>query len=203
MAKVKINNNIKSNYDTYKVLVEGGKTILVSPIVVDQTKSNHKTIKEKVVQAKHESLEKDLEFVVQIKADDPTDFKFKLKCPAFDNSYFFRYDSAGACHRNSGLDVPIDQQRVPTPHFHKFMQTGEEIAYKTEVLKDQKQAEVLEDVSLCIAHFCTESNTKGNRYTRNRSAVTWNSAFCLRKRYRSFEWYKLLIDMKLKWIQVF
>ena len=49
MAKVKINNNIKSNYDTYKVLVEGGKTILVSPIVVDQTKSNHKTIKEKVV----------------------------------------------------------------------------------------------------------------------------------------------------------
>lgn len=162
MAKVKINNNIKSNYDTYKVLVEGGKTILVSPIVVDQTKSNHKTIKEKVVQAKHESLEKDLEFVVQIKADDPTDFKFKLKCPAFDNSYFFRYDSAGACHRNSGLDVPIDQQRVPTPHFHKFMQMGEEIAYKTEVLKDQKQAEVLEDVSLCIAHFCTESNTKGN-----------------------------------------
>lgn len=130
MAKVKINNNIKSNYDTYKVLVEGGKTILVSPIVVDQTKSNHKTIKEKVVQAKHESLEKDLEFVVQIKADDPTDFKFKLKCPAFDNSYFFRYDSAGACHRNSGLDVPIDQQRVPTPHFHKFMQTGEEFAYK-------------------------------------------------------------------------
>lgn len=90
MAKVKINNNIKSNYDTYKVLVEGGKTILVSPIVVDQTKSNHKTIKEKVVQAKHESLEKDLEFVVQIKADDPTDFKFKLKCPAFDNSYFFQ-----------------------------------------------------------------------------------------------------------------
>ena len=39
---------------------------------------------------------------------------------------------------------------------------SEEIAYKTEVLKDQKQAEVLEDVSLCIAHFCTESNTKGN-----------------------------------------
>ena len=66
MAKVKINNNIKSNYDPYTVLVEGGKTILVSPIVVDQTKSNHKTIKEKVVQAKHESLEKDLEFVVQI-----------------------------------------------------------------------------------------------------------------------------------------
>lgn len=58
MAKVKINNNIKSNYDTYKVLVEGGKTILVSPIVVDQTKSNHKTIKEKVVQAKHESAKR-------------------------------------------------------------------------------------------------------------------------------------------------
>ena len=153
MAKVKINNNIKSNYDTYKVLVEGGKTILVSPIVVDQTKSNHKTIKEKVVQAKHESLEKDLEFVVQIKADDPTDFKFKLKCPAFDNSYFFRYDSAGACHRNSGLDVPLTSSEC-LHRISQIMQTGEEIAYKTEAFRnDQKQAEVLEDVSLCIAHF--------------------------------------------------
>ena len=162
MAKKKINNNIKSHYDTYKKLIEGDKNILISPIIVDQIRSNHKTIKEKTVPAKHEALKEELEFMVQIKEYDPTDFKFKLKCPSFDNCYFFRYDSAGTWHRNSNLDIPIDQQQVSTPHFHKFTQTGEEIAYKTEILNDPRQVKALEDVSLCIAHFCMESNTMYN-----------------------------------------
>lgn len=162
MSKKKINNNIKSHYDKYKVLIEGSKSILISPIIVDQIRNNHKTIKEKAVPAKHDSLNEELEFMVQIKEDDPTDFKFKLKCSSLDNCYFFRYDSAGTWHRNSNLDIPIDQQQVSTPHFHKYLQTGEEIAYKTEVLNDPKQAKALEDVSLCIAHFCSESNTMYN-----------------------------------------
>ena len=71
-----------------------------------------------------------------------------------------RYDSTGPSHRNSNLPIPIEEQQVPTPHFHRFVADGKEIAYKTKVLLDEKQSKVLEDISMCVLHFMQEANIK-------------------------------------------
>lgn len=54
----------------------------------------------------------------------------------------------------------IEEQQVPTPHFHRFVADGKEIAYKTKVLLDEKQSKVLEDISMCVLHFMQEANIK-------------------------------------------
>ena len=88
------------------------------------------------------------------------DFKFILRCVPFCERPFFRYDSTGPSHRNSNLPIPIEEQQVPTPHFHRFVADGKEIAYKTKVLLDEKQSKVLEDISMCVLHFMQEANIK-------------------------------------------
>jgi hypothetical protein len=155
----KVNNSIRGNYKRYIELLIGHKDVLTSPIVVDEVRGNHKNIIWKSVLVAHESIIDELELHVEAKIDNSSDFKFKLRCPKFDNRFLFRYDSDGPPHRNSALDIPLAEQQVTTPHFHKYTSDGYEIAYKSDILLDEMQATALNDISLCICHFCRESNT--------------------------------------------
>ena len=111
----------------------------------------------------------DVAFTVEQKKDIDTDFKFSLKCPPFCEKPLFRYDSSGPSHRNSNFQIPINEQKVPTPHFHKYWSDGKEIAYKTEALKDEVQRKALEDISICIYHFMQEANIEYENFQLNSS----------------------------------
>lgn len=87
----------------------------------------------------------------------------------FTEKPLFRYDSSGPSHRNSNFQIPINEQKVPTPHFHKYWSDGKEIAYKTEALKDEVQRKALEDISICIYHFMQEANIEYENFQLNSS----------------------------------
>ena len=49
-----------------------------------------------------------------------------------------------------------------SPHFNCFNEKGESVAYKTEQLKNEQERVALEDINLCMSHFCYESNIRLN-----------------------------------------
>ena len=156
----KVNKTIRDNYPKYCALIDEEKTLAKDRMVLDEEKANRSDIKEKSMPAYSERIPEDMTFIVQQKRENDTEFKFILKCIAFCKQPFFRFDSAGPSHRNSNLPIPIEEQQVPTPHFHKFLADGKEIAYKTDVLNNECQARALEDISICIFHFLQEAHFK-------------------------------------------
>lgn len=156
----RVNKIIRDNYPKYCSLIDEEKILAKSKMALDEEKASRPDIKEKSMPAYSENISEDLTFTVQQKKNEDTDFKFILRCRPFCEQPFFRYDSNGPSHRNSNLPIPIDKQQVPTPHFHRFHADGKEIAYKTDILKNEEQARALEDISICVFHFLQEAHVK-------------------------------------------
>jgi hypothetical protein len=156
----KINNQIKTGFKTYTELKTKRKTITVSPIDVSKTKERHPSLRVGHSNVIHQTVNKNLNFEVEVKVDNTKDFKFKIFCSEIFEKPFFRFDSAGASHRNNDPEIPLKDQQVHTPHFHEYNSKGIEIAYKTKALKSPVQIPKLEDINVCIMHFCEEGNMR-------------------------------------------
>ena len=157
-------NKIKDDFKTYTELKVKRKTVLLSPIDVEKVKERHKSFVVGNSNVSHQTIQKNLNFEVEVKIDNSKDFKFKLFCSDIFERPFFRFDSAGATHKNNDPEIPLREQQVETPHFHEFNNKGIEIAYKTAALKSAIQLPLLEDINICIQHFCEEANMRHNKY---------------------------------------
>lgn len=73
-----------------------------------------------------------------------------------------RYDTGGGTHKNDAPHIPLAEQSVTTPHFHKYDSNGYFLAYKTDLLNDPKQAEHLFDIEFGFPYFCQEGNVCAN-----------------------------------------
>lgn len=161
MSKHKINYEVKKKYSFYQTLLKGIKNLTYPTIILDDLKGTKKDWKIKSVDAKHIHLhDEHVVFTVESKVNDDKNFKFALKCNNLSDTPFFRFDSDGAAHKNAFFEIPLKNQQVTTPHFHKYDENGQCIAYKTEKLKDEKESKALEDINLCIIHFCHESHLR-------------------------------------------
>lgn len=156
----KVNTKVRDNYDKYCALIEEEKTLIKNQMVLDEDKASRPDFKEKSMPAHSNNIPENITFTVQQKKKEEADFKFILRCTPFCEQPFFRYDSVGPSHRNSNLPIPIEEQQVPTPHFHRFHSDGKEIAYKTEPLTKENQIQALGDISICILHFLQEAHMK-------------------------------------------
>ena len=155
---------ITENYTKYQKLVDDPKLSPISPISLDDIKSNRKDVRIKVVEIEHTTLSEKIELTIESKIQNKKDFKFKLRAPDFTGTPFFRFDSDGVAHYNRDMEVELPKQKVETPHFHKFDSQGRNIAYKTESLIKEKECKALiEDINLCMAHYCDESKTFYNK----------------------------------------
>lgn len=150
---------IKDNYDFYNNLLQQRKSIFSSIIDIKEIGNNNNTL-EKIESIKHIGIEDPMFLIVDVKLNNHNFFQFKLRYKEFIEQPFFRYDSDGDAHRNKIQGIPLQQQRITTPHFHKFDKNGIEIAYKTDQLLDERECKALEDINLCIAHFCHEANIR-------------------------------------------
>lgn len=109
--------------------------------------------------ARHEYLTH-LELRVDANAVERYDYAFKLFSSDLCRKPFFRFDAAGQPHRNRNSGGPLALQRVNTPHFHYHDESGWEIAYQTEALKDPAvAAAIYADINAGARIFCEESNT--------------------------------------------
>lgn len=66
-------------------------------------------------------------------------YSFQIRSDKFKDQVVLRFDEGDATHRNNIPGLPIDQQSVTTPHFHRYNEQGYFIAYKTEELKTVAQ----------------------------------------------------------------
>lgn len=155
----KINPDIRKNYARYKEILEGRKTTQITPITLTKTKKGHNTLlgKDSVTYAGQKDS---AQLAVEVSSINHKTFKFRLSAKELSDEPIFRFDSSGPPHCNSHLSIRLPERKVDTPHFHRYSNTGHSEAYKTEQLKDEKTAKALEDVNLCMAHFCHESNTR-------------------------------------------
>jgi hypothetical protein len=152
---------IRDNYPLYTELLKKRKSSLAQVIEISSVKptNRHFLINDRVL-LKHSTLSHEIFFISEVKARDYKYFLFKVLCNALCKIPFFRYDSDGATHRNYDERIPLSKKKVTTPHFHRFNSEGLSIAYKTKELLIEGSKKALEDIELCVAHFCHEGNIR-------------------------------------------
>ena len=163
----KLIKEIRDDYRKYEKLLVNIKNSIFPIIALDEIKQNHKNTRIKKVEVVHSDISEKLELTVESKIENKKDFKIKLRAPEFTNTPFFRFDSDGVSHYNRTPNVELSKQKIDTPHFHKFDPDGRNIAYKTKSLQDEGEKEaLLNDINLCMAHYCDESQTfyDNNKY---------------------------------------
>ena len=88
----------------------------------------------------------------------PTGFKFSIFAECIDTSHpILRFDADGPAHRNAFEGVPLTEQKISTPHFHRILADGRTVAYRGEVDNIEQQL-VLQDVQSGFNFFCKEAN---------------------------------------------
>jgi len=102
---------IKENYSRYEELVQETKSTSVSPILLDELKSNHTNTRIKKVEIKHHTLPEKLEFTIESKIMNKKDFKFKLRAPGYTGTPLFRFDSDGLAHYNRTPNEELPKQK--------------------------------------------------------------------------------------------
>lgn len=86
-----------------------------------------------------------------------TDYGFQILVDGYDKA-IFRFDADGATHYNDVDEaLPLLKREITTPHFHKFNESGKEIAYKTEELH-LHGFEIQNDIHLGFSYFCDEAH---------------------------------------------
>ena len=151
---------IRDDYTKYEELLGKTKNTSIPTITLDEVKGNHRNTRVKKVDVEHISISERLELIVESKIENKKDFKFKLRAPEFTGIPFFRFDSDGVAHYNRLPNIELPKQKIDTPHFHKYDEGGRNMAYKTESLEKESEREALLcDISLCMAHYCDESQT--------------------------------------------
>jgi len=157
----KKNHKVKDNYNFYNELLSKRKSIFSEVIEIKKVGNNHNTLEE-LIDVKHPDIENNMLLLVDVKVNNNSFFQFKLRYKEFIDNPIFRFDSDGDTHWNRIDGVPLTEQQVQTPHFHKFNENGIEIAYKTDLLKNEVTSKALEDIEHCIAHFFHECNIRVN-----------------------------------------
>lgn len=100
-------------------------------------------------------LEEDCYLEVIIKDNNRKRFNFIIDHEISNPFPATRFDADGQTHKNNLPDIPLEDQQVTTPHFHKFRSDGFLIAYKTKELIENES-----NISLnkMFPIFCREFN---------------------------------------------
>lgn len=101
----------------------------------------------------------DVKLSCEIRDENCYNYSFDILSDKFENKMLARLDEGNGTHRNKYEDIPLSEQSVSTPHFHKYDVKGRFIAYKTPSL------ESLNGDKLCIEDgfkvFCQEMKIVG------------------------------------------
>lgn len=155
----RINADVKSDSATFRTLLNDRKHTTERIIYLNDTKPSRQDTNYYDQQLSYAF--KPVRLIIEARQNIKTCFRFKLHCQEYTKEPYFRFDSDGATHRNSDKNLPLPKQIVKTPHFNTFDNNGVELAYRTNELENPTtEAILLNDISLCFAHYCHESNIR-------------------------------------------
>lgn len=156
MGKMKVENELLKIMEDYTLFMEASKEIS-SPVVISQEKPNHKSslYVEGPVDASHAFG--NVKYGCEMRDKKEDNFSIQLTTDKLANKVLFRIDQGNGTHRNNLPTIPLADQSVPTPHFHRYCEKGYFYAYQTDVLKQNENMKIQDG----LATFCSEVNVKG------------------------------------------
>ncbi|OLY92467.1 hypothetical protein SAMN05444008_102420 [Cnuella takakiae] len=149
---------IAEDFSKYEMLVYDLKKIFQQTIRFSQDKPTRKKDMlwyENLLE--HSSIKDQVFFMAEQKKVDQNFYKFQLRCPSYCEKPIFRFDSDGSAHQNKSEKLKL--QSVPTPHFNKFNNKGESIAYQTPELENIDYSE-LQRIGDFFVLFCEQCHLR-------------------------------------------
>lgn len=152
---------IKENFTNYEAYLASRK-VVASPFVVSEAKTNHPSsiYAETPMTSTHLFGEVDLS--CEVNNTNMSDFSLRILSTIIPSKVIYRYDSDGPEHKNKVDYIPLPQQSVPTPHYHRFDSQGYLLAYQTEDMKDNSQISNWKDIEKVFDYFCQSGNIHTN-----------------------------------------
>lgn len=160
MAKHPIKDKeILSILQDYHLFIDSDKCVDM-PFYVDKKDINHTTsLKgESKLSATNPLGNTILE--CEMKEKNEYKYTFRILSDAIHSKLLFRLDEGDYTHWNRHLPIPVDQQQVPTPHFHKVGDDGIMFAYRTPTLQRMPSPLNIYDGFLA---FCEECHIKSEQ----------------------------------------
>lgn len=122
---------VGEKFTFYKSLVEGKKTIVESNVSIIKPSNNNAELESTTIVAHESNDVQDISLLITVSKRNQGNFKFKLRYKGFILPPFFRFDSYGDAHWNKIDGIKLNKQQITTPHFHRYHESGYEIAYRT------------------------------------------------------------------------
>ncbi len=158
MGSIKINKELLEILDDYNIFMESHKSTSM-PLRVTKNKSNHPSslYEEQNLDSVKDFGETKINCEVRYK--NPNNYSFQILTSNLTSKVLARLDEGNGTHRNNCKEIPLDQQMITTPHFHKYGTTGRFIAYKTKELENRSLPLPIQEGVLL---FCQEEKISSN-----------------------------------------
>ena len=153
MGKNSKNKELLALMDDYQLFMNAEKEISM-PIRVFEEKPNHPTSLYVAGRVEHTGNLGEISFDCELRNKRTDNYSFQLLSSKIKNKLLFRLDQGNGTHRNNYTGIKLQEQSIPTPHFHKYTEDGYLFAYQTEDLKENSLMNIFEGVK----SFCKEAN---------------------------------------------
>lgn len=150
--KPKIDKEILAILDDYNLFLESDKEVDM-PFRVNHVDLNHATSLKGVSALVADAPLGETVLECEMREKSEINYSFKILSDAVKSRMLFRLDEGDGTHWNRHLNIPVDQQQVLTPHFHKKGDDGIEYAYRTNRLEEESNPLNIHDG---FAVFCEE-----------------------------------------------
>lgn len=151
---VRINKELLAIMDDYNLFMKNDKQIHM-PINITEEKPNHSSSLyiERPIKPKNPIGTNS--FDCEIRNKDIKNYSFQLLTDQISDRVLFRLDEGNGTHRNNNPNIPLKDQSITTPHFHKYNKDGCFLAYKSTNLVhlQDKPLDIKEGFNL----FCEEA----------------------------------------------
>lgn len=155
----------KQNYELLKIMEEhdlfmGNKKHTMMPILVSKEKPNHKSSWYFEQDLTADSSFGETKVDCEIREKNPSNYSFQILSNRIKNRVLARLDEGNGTHRNNFPNIPLAEQEVTTPHFHKYNESGFFVAYKSDSLTayNEKPLKIEDGLRL----FCEEENIESS-----------------------------------------
>lgn len=153
MSSIPHEEKIRKDYESYHSFINCKKEV-VSPFVVEVVRKEHPSSLCATKELTCDLPYGNVELYSEVKKANTSNYSLSIKSDIIDSRILLRYDSDGPTHKNSVDYIPLEDQSVPTPHFHKFDEQGNLLAFQTDKLKNEKEANALKNIEFGFAYFC-------------------------------------------------
>lgn len=167
---IKVDAQLLQILQDYIQFMDSEKTTNL-PVVISEHKNNHPSslYSNSIVYSSFSFGNTCLD--CEIRNRDTYDYSFQIRSDRLKKQVVLRFDEGQAAHRNDIPGIPLDQQCVTTPHFHKYNSDGYLVAYKTLNLEKASQLPLsIEegfDLFLNEANICDEGIDPRIQITKN------------------------------------